>query len=137
MSVDNKVLSPDRQELRKFGFVFAAGLVIIFGLFFPWLAERPWPGWPFIAAAVFFAAGLVIPQALMPLYKLWMKVGHVLGWINTRIILGVVFFAIFAPVALILKVLGKDPLRRTLDSEVGTYRVPSEKLERERMEKPF
>jgi len=95
MSVDNKALSPDRQELRKFGFVFAAGLVIIFGLFFPWLAERPWPGWPFIAAAVFFAAGLGIPQALMPLYKLWMKVGHVLGWVNTRIILGVVFFAIF------------------------------------------
>jgi hypothetical protein len=137
MNIDSNALSPDKQELRKFGFVFAAGLIIIFGLFFPWLTERPWPSWPFIVAAIFFVTGLAIPQALMLLYKLWMKTGHVLGWINTRIILGLVFFAVFTPVALALKILGKDPLRRTLDSAVRTYRIPSEKLERERMEKPF
>jgi hypothetical protein len=43
----------------------------------------------------------------------------------------------FAPVALLLRILGKDPLHRKLEDGVGTYRVASEKLPRERMEKPF
>jgi hypothetical protein len=70
-------------------------------------------------------------------FYLWMKLGQVLGWINTRIILGLVFFILFAPVALLLRILGKDPLHRKLDDKASTYRVDSEKLPRERMEKPF
>jgi hypothetical protein len=61
----------------------------------------------------------------------------VLGWINTRIILGLVFFFLFAPVALLFRLFGKDPLHRKLEAAVTTYRVPSEKLPRKRMEKPF
>jgi hypothetical protein len=61
----------------------------------------------------------------------------VLGWINTRIILGLVFFTMFAPVALVLRIFGKDPLHRKLDEKAETYRVASTKLPRERMEKPF
>jgi hypothetical protein len=66
-----------------------------------------------------------------------MKIGHVLGWINTRIILGVVFFIIFAPVALFMRLFGKDPMHRRLDATAETYRINSEKLPRERMERPF
>lgn len=128
---------PDKQELRKFGLVLAAGLVLIFGLFLPWLAENPWPRWPWIAAAVFTGTALVLPQILKPLFRLWMKIGHVLGWINTRIILGTIFFVLFAPIALILRLLGKDFMNRRMDASVTTYRKESEKLPRERMEKPY
>ena len=128
---------PGRQELRKFGFVFATGMVLIFGLFFPWVLERPSPSWPWIAAAVFAGTALVLPLALKPVFIVWMKIGHVLGWINTRIILGVVFFAIFAPVALLLRLLGKDAMHRQLDATTTTYRIKSEKPPRERMERPF
>ena len=55
----------------------------------------------------------------------------------TRIILGLVFFVMFAPIAPLLRILGKDPLHRELDDKTETYRVASEKLPRERMEKPF
>ena len=129
--------TPDRQELRKFGFVFAAGLVLIFGLFFPWVLEKPSPYWPWIVAAVFAGSALILPQILKPVFLLWMKIGHVLGWINTRIILGVVFFIIFAPVALFMRLFGKDPMHRRLDETASTYRINSEKLPRERMERPF
>ena len=128
---------PDKQELRKFGFVFATGMVLIFGLFFPWVLERPSPSWPWIAAAVFAGSALLLPQILKPVFIVWMKIGHVLGWINTRIILGVVFFIIFAPVALFMRLLGKDPMRRRLDATATSYRINSEKLPRERMERPF
>jgi hypothetical protein len=129
--------TPDRQELRKFGFVFATGLVLIFGLFFPWLLEKSSPYWPWIVAAVFAGSALILPQILKPVFILWMKIGHVLGWINTRIILGVVFFIIFAPVALFMRLFGKDPMHRRLDAAASTYRINSEKLPRERMERPF
>ena len=137
MTASKTTATPDRQELRKFGFVFAAGLVLIFGLFFPWVLEKPSPSWPWIVAAVFAGSALVLPQALKPVYLLWMKIGHVLGWINTRIILGVVFFIIFAPVALLIRLFGKDPMHRQLDATTSTYRVISEKPPRERMERPF
>jgi hypothetical protein len=129
--------TPDRQELRKFGFVFATGLVLIFGLFFPWVLEKPSPYWPWIVAAVFAGSALILPQILKPVFLLWMKIGHVLGWINTRIILGVVFFIIFAPVALLMRLFGNDPMHRRLDETASTYRINSEKLPRERMERPF
>ena len=137
MTASKTTSAPDRQELRKFGFVFAAGLVLIFGLFFPWVLEKPSPSWPWIVAAVFAGSSLILPQALKPVFLLWMKIGHVLGWINTRIILGVVFFIIFAPVALLIRLFGKDPMHRQLDATTSTYRVKSEKLPRERMERPF
>ena len=128
---------PDKQELRKFGFIFATGLVLIFGLFFPWLLEKASPSWPWIVAAVFAGSALILPQILKPVFIAWMKIGHVLGWINTRIILGVVFFIIFAPVALLMRLFGNDPMHRQLDAAAKTYRINSEKLPRERMERPF
>jgi len=66
-----------------------------------------------------------------------MKIGLVLGWINTRIILGLVFFVIFAPVALLIKLLGKDMLKQRLDASATSYRVASEQTSRDRMEKPY
>ena len=127
----------DRKELRNFGLVFGAGLIVIFGLLFPWLANRSWPAWPWITAAVFAALGLLWPAALKPLQVTWLKIGHVLGWINTRIILGVVFFTIFLPASLLLRLLGKDPMHRKLDPSTASYRVTSKSSPREQMERPF
>jgi hypothetical protein len=112
-------------------------LIVFFGLLLPWLFGKPWPSWPWVAAGVFAVAGLVLPAVLRPVFYVWMMLGHVLGWINTRIILGLVFFLMFAPIALLLRILGKDPMHRKHDDKAGTYRVASEKLPRERMEKPF
>jgi len=128
---------PDRQELRKFGLVFASGIALIFGLFLPWLFEHPWPTWPWIAAGGLAATGLLLPPLLRPVFWLWMKFGHVLGWINTRIILGITFLLLFVPVALLFHLLGKDPMKRRLDPSARSYRINSEQLPRERMEKPF
>ena len=129
--------NPDKQELRKFGLVFAGMFILIFGLLLPWIWDKSSPMWPWIVAAVFVAAALLVPMTLGPVYRLWMKIGHVLGWINTRIILGVMFFLIFAPVALLLRLLGKDMLRRRLDTSATTYRIASEQLPRDRMERPY
>jgi len=125
------------KDLRSFGFIMAGALSILFGLFFPWVLEKAWPTWPWIAAAIFALPAIVLPPVLKPVYIIWMKFGAVLGWVNTRIILAIVFYALFTPYSLILKLLGKDPLSRKLDSGAQSYRVESKDPKRENMEHPF
>jgi hypothetical protein len=136
-------LNTDTRTLREFGLVFAGGLIVFFGLLIPWIFDKPWvwqeagARWPWIAAAAFAGTGLILPQLLKPVYLLWMKLGHVLGWVNTRIILGVLFFIVFAPEGLLFRLFGKDPMARQLDKTAATYRVASDKPPRERLERPF
>lgn len=127
----------DEKQLRQFGFIMAGGLILFFGLLIPWIWDRAFPLWPWIAAGIFAASGLIYPRMLSPIFSVWLKIGHVLGWINTRIILGVVFFVIFFPVALILKALHKDPMARRFEPDQASYRVPSTQPPREQLEKPF
>ncbi len=63
-----------------------------------------------------------IPQLLRPIYVVWMMFAAVLGWINTRLILGIIFFGMFTPIALFFKMIGKDPLARKFSSK-ESYRV--------------
>ena len=50
-----------------------------------------------------------------------MKLGHVLGWVNSRIVLGLVFLFVLQPIAFIMKLFGYDPLRKKKGKE-NTYR---------------
>lgn len=125
------------KQLRPFGLIMAGGLVLFFGLLIPWIWDRNYPLWPWIAAAVFAAAGLIHPKILTPIFRVWHRIGHVLGWINTRIILGLVFFVIFFPVALILRIAHKDPMARKYRPDEDSYRIPSSSPPREQLEKPF
>jgi hypothetical protein len=137
MSPHASTAAANRKQLREFGLVFAAGLVVMFGLLLPWLANRPLPIWPWVAAAVFATLALVFPPALGPLNAIWLKIGHVLGWINTRIILGVVYFVVFLPGSVLLRLLHKDPMHRDFEASAESYRVPSELSPNKQMERPF
>ena len=123
-------------ELQKFGLVTASMLVLFFNLLIPWIWSIAWPIWPLVVAAILVAMALIVPASLGPVYKIWMRIAEVLGWINTRIILSLIFFFIFLPFGLVLR-LFNDPMRRKLDKSIETYRVPSESPKRENMEKPF
>lgn len=129
--------APDKQELRKFGFIFATIVVGLFELLLPWLKDRPLPLWPlYVAAPVAFLAA-AWPLALGPFHKAWMKFGAVAGAINTRIIMSVVFFVMLTPIGWLLRAMGKDPLALRLDRAAGSYRVQSAARTREQVEKPY
>ena len=75
--------NPDKTELRKFGIIFAVFFLLFFGLLIPWIWDKSTPNWVWYVSGTFTAVALVLPMALGPVYKIWMKIGHVLGWINT------------------------------------------------------
>ena len=66
----------------------------------------------FIAAAlIFLLVTLVKSDALLPLNKLWMRFGLLLGMIVSPIVLGIIFFGLFTPIAMLMRLSGRDELR--------------------------
>ena len=124
------------KELRKFGLVTGAMLILFFDLLIPWIWGFAMPLWPVVVAGVLAAMALLWPASLRPVYKVWMRFAESLGWVNTRIILSVIFFLMFFPVGMIMR-LFNDPMRRKLDDSADSYRIPSNAPKPENMERPF
>ena len=140
MSNDINTAEITKSDLRKFGFIMGGMFALIFGLVFPWIGDKTkdtWPLWPFIVMAVFWAVAIIAPQILRPVNDIWIKVGNVLGFINSRIILSVMFFVMIFPIGMLLKVFGKDSMKRKLDKNTNTYRKISKVRKKEHLEKPF
>ena len=129
--------SPDTRELRHFGFTTGVILVVLFGMLLPWLLEHRFPLWPWIIAAALWIPAALAPGWLHPIHKGWMKFGHVIGLINTRIILALMFYVMILPIGLIIRITRKDPMHRSLDDKLASYRIRSKPYARENMEKPF
>jgi hypothetical protein len=103
---------PSQRQLREFGLLIGAVFPLLLGWLLPALhghSFRVWTLWIGIPGLVF---GLVWPRALAWPYRGWMALGHALGWINSHLILGVVFVLVLQPIAALMRVLGHDPLRR-------------------------
>ena len=126
-----------RHTLRSFGITFAVMVSALFGVLVPWVRGHGWPYWPWFLAGVFLVLGLLAPGILGPVYRVWMKFGHFMGRVNSAIILSIVFFLIFTPVALIMKLIGRDVLHRRLDPDAESYKVASRPLNMENFERPF
>jgi hypothetical protein len=110
------------KQLRSFGFT-VGGIFALIG-FWPLVirAEDPrW--WALIVAGCLLVPAIVFPRSLVWVHKGWMAIGHVLGWINTRIILGIVFYVIVTPIGIFRRWLGKDPMGRRLRPDLDSYRV--------------
>jgi hypothetical protein len=110
------------KQLRSFGLI-VGGVFAGIGVW-PLLihsAEPRW--WLFIIAAALLLPAAIYPRSLYWPHKGWMRVGHVLGWVNTRIILGVIFYGIVTPIGVIRRWLGKDSMGQRLRPDLDTYRV--------------
>ena len=130
------------KELRKFGLVTGGMLILFFDLLIPWIwgsglpTLQMLPTWPMMIAGVLASMALIFPASLGPVYKVWMTFAEALGWVNTRIILSVIFFLLFFPAGMIMR-LFNDPMRRKLDKSAASYRITSSPPKPENMERPF
>ncbi|NQT61594.1 MAG: sxtJ [Candidatus Marinimicrobia bacterium] len=109
----------DRGELRRFGktmgiFLMLLGLVIYF------LSLNY--ALPLISTGtLILLLGLLFPGILKPLFVLWMSFALILGFIMTRIILGLIFFLIFSPIGLVFRLIKKDHLDEAIDPDAASY----------------
>ena len=111
-----------KKTLRQFGLMVGAVFLLI-GLWpFVWRQE-PVRLWAVVPGSLLAVTGLVVPTVLKQVYQGWMWVGHITGWVNTRIILGVLFYGVVTPMGLVMKLTGRDPMRRGYEPDAQTYRV--------------
>ena len=101
----------EKKELREFGLILGFGLPIIFGFLLPFLFGHSFRYWTLWLGFSLICFAILYPIFLFYPYKIWMKVGYVLGWINSYIILGLIFMMILFPLSLIMKLFNYDPLR--------------------------
>jgi hypothetical protein len=104
---------------RQFGLVFA----VLFGLVAAWplLDGRP-PRWgSLVLAGIFLILAVALPGVLAPLNRIWFRIGLALHSVVSPIVLGLVFFTTVTPIGLVLRLLGKDPLRRRPEPDAVTY----------------
>ncbi|MBL8329211.1 MAG: hypothetical protein JNJ71_10195 [Rubrivivax sp.] len=107
---------------RSFGIVFFVVFLII-GLW-PLMKHGTVRWWSLAIAAAFLVIALVYPKVLAPLNRLWMKFGLLLAAIISPIFLGILFFLVFMPMGLVIRLFGKDPMRLKLDPNAKSYWIP-------------
>ena len=121
---------------RKFGFfftfVFAAAAA-----YFYYSANVSW-AYVFIAtASIFLVITLIKIDALLPLNKLWMRFGLLLGMIVSPIVLGIIFFGLFTPTAILMRVSGRDELRLKFTQKASHWISRVELIKAESFKKQF
>ena len=124
------------REIRSFGLVFSLLVVLIFAGLMPWLFNQSIFVWPFVVSTATAVLALLAPSALRPLHSLFIKLGTFLGFINTRILLFIIFFGLFLPVNIIMWLVRRDILGRK-PSTVDSYRKPSQPRPRDHFERPY
>ena len=97
------------KELRWFGFMMGAALCAASGWLFyrEYLVASQLVG---VLGLFFFIAGAGQPSVIAPMHRQWMKVAAAMGWFNTRLLLAIIFFLLFTPIAVVQRLRRRDPL---------------------------
>lgn len=128
----------DRHGLRKFAFTTGGIVAILFGILLPWLFDFDFPRWPWIVLLVLAAWGAILPASLKPVYYWWMRFGLLLNKITTPIVMGVVFFLVLVPTAMFMRyVLRRDPMKRSFEPNLESYRIHSPQSDPDNLTRPF
>jgi hypothetical protein len=132
------VLPLTTRTLRNFALTVAGGVALVFTLL-PWVFRHGFRLLPLGVAFALVAWGLAAPGRLAPFYRAWMRLGTALGWVNSRVILFLVFWLVIVPTGVFYRI-----FRRTeraalhgFDPSLKSYRVSSRPYTRESMERPF
>ena len=124
------------KKIRSFGFILSA-LLFIFGTLaflrghFHYRFE-----WPLGAIVLWMT--LFAPRLLSYVYRSWMIVAERISWVVLRVLLAFLFYVVFSPVSILLRLTGKDLLDERINSSATSYwKKRNKKTGREHYEKLF
>jgi hypothetical protein len=112
---------PKISSERNFGLVFAAVFALISVT--PLLHGHAARVWSLPIAVVFLVTAVLWPRVLAPLNRFWFLLGLALGKVVTPVMMSVLFFVVVTPIALLMRIAGKDPLQLKRDPSAETYWV--------------
>ena len=104
---------------RAFGLVFAGVFTMI--CLFPFLRGEDIRWWSLAVALVFLMLSLVRPRLLHPLNRIWTAFGLMLHAVVSPLVMGLLFFAVVTPMAVLMRIMRKVPLALNFDRTAKTY----------------
>lgn len=114
---------PSKKELAWFGLMFLAFFGLIGSIVY-WRFEAPTVAYGLWgAASVIVALYYAVPALRKPIYLGWLYAAFPIGWVISHVVMGIIYYLVFTPIALIFKVIGRDALTRTIDKNAKTYWV--------------
>jgi hypothetical protein len=106
---------------KSFGITFAV-VALLLAVWLWWRKDMPVSGLVSLAAsALFLAAGFFAPALLRPLNRLWLKFGLLLHRVINPLVMGLLFFAVFTPMGMLMRLGGKDFLRLKFRAPDASY----------------
>ena len=132
-----KNIRTDNKAIRDFGILIGLILLIIAGILF--YKERESYELIILLGILFIGLGLGMPIILKPFYLVWMNFAVVLGWLMTRLILGLLFYVVVSPIGLISRLFGKRFLElknSSINSSYWNYKN-SHRISHKDLEKQF
>ena len=110
---------PLKVSNRKFGLLMG-GICLLIALYFYSIKHHFLPVLV-VMGTLLILAGLFVPASLMVLNKTWILFAELLGTLNTWILLTLIYFLVFTPMGLLMRILGKRPLRLKAGKRAVTY----------------
>ena len=112
---------------REFGFV-VGGVLALLSVW--WMYRGKFPSisrYSLVVGVLLVLLGLLFPKALVWPNKIWLAFAEALGFVTTRIILALVFFAIVTPIGVVKRLFGWDPLHRRATRSDSYWKPYSER----------
>ena len=100
-----------KKILREFGFLIGFTFPILIGWLLPAIGGQSFKIWTLWVSFPSVILAIIKPFLLFYPYKAWIKIGNILGWLNSNLILGLVFLIVLIPISMVMKIVGYDPLR--------------------------
>jgi len=113
-----------KKDLRNFSLIWFVIFTIVG--FYPLLKGLEPRVWSIALAILFLLIALIRPQILKSFYVLWVRMAEVMGGVMSKVILLILYFGLFTPISLVLKLLGKDLLHKKIDKQVSSYWITRE-----------
>ena len=121
---------------RKFGFFFTFVFAVAAAYFFN--STNMIRAYIFtIASLIFLVVTVAKADILLPLNKLWMRFGLLLGMIVSPIVIGIIFFGLFTPIAILMRLSGRDELQSRFSHKVSHWITRSEPIKSESFKNQF
>ncbi|MBA3656184.1 MAG: hypothetical protein H0W69_02395 [Gemmatimonadaceae bacterium] len=125
-------------EGRRFALTLAAAFALI-GLITGWRGRETFSRATLLISSILLIAAITVPRRLGPVERAWTRFGEALSRITSPIFLGVVYFAVFASVGALRKMLGRNSIaHRAVENSYWKTREPIDADSRRlRMERQF
>jgi len=132
----HKLQQVSTKELKDFGLLMTWAFPLFIGIIAPWVLGKGLQYWTLWVSLFFISLSFTAPKLIYFPFRAWMFLAGIIGFINTRIILGFTFYLLIFPIGLVLRLLNKLQFKKKNLSD-SNYIKRTDKLTKEQLENPF